>query len=80
MPELLLQRADDSGQYDSTLVRFQGETTYTSVTLYPRQYRNTNNPMMEAIKNWLTGKLQISRRNLYRSGNRQSNLPDKNID
>lgn len=66
MPELLLQRADDSGQYDSTLVRFQGETTYTSVTLYPRQYRNTNNPMMEAIKSWLTGKLQISRKNIYR--------------
>jgi len=66
MPELLLQRADDSGQYDSTLVRFQGETTYSSHTLYPRHFRNATNPMMEAIKTWLKDKLKISRKNLYR--------------
>ena len=66
MPEVLLRRPDDSGEYDSTLVMFKDETTYDSVTLYPQHYRRANNPMIEAIKVWLVGKLKIDRKSLYR--------------
>lgn len=72
MPEVLLRRPDDSGEYDSTLVRFQDEKTYSSITLHPRHYRNANNPMIEAIKVWLTDRLKISRRNLYRTSYRSN--------
>ena len=67
MPEILLRRPDDSGEYDSTLVRFVDENSYETVTLYPTHYRNATNPMIEAIKVWLIGKLRVSRRSLYRN-------------
>tara|TARA_R110000824_G_scaffold283218_6_gene471594 strand:- start:400 stop:1644 length:1245 start_codon:yes stop_codon:yes gene_type:complete len=73
MPEVLLRRADDSGDYDSTLIRFANETTYETVTLYPTHYRRANNPMIEAIKVWLTGKLKISRKSMYRQTWRENN-------
>ena len=66
MPELLIQRADDSREYDSTIVRFSDDEVYDTVTINPRSYRRANNPMIEAIKVWLKGKLNVSRANLYR--------------
>jgi len=66
MPEVLLKRADDSGEFDSTLVRFGDETTYSTTQLYPTHYRRANNPMIEAIKVWLKDKLRISRKSMYR--------------
>mgnify|MGYP003654920732 FL=1 len=64
MPELLLQRPDDSREYDSTLVRLNDESEYTTATLYPSHYRRATNPMIEAIKEWLMGKLKVGRKNL----------------
>tara|TARA_R110002020_G_scaffold456355_1_gene672751 strand:+ start:3524 stop:4786 length:1263 start_codon:yes stop_codon:yes gene_type:complete len=72
MPELLIQRADDSRDYDSTVVRFSEEEQYSTVNINPRSYRNANNPMIEAIKVWLSGKLRISRKNIYRNSYRRS--------
>ena len=66
MPELLLQRPDDSREYDSTLVRLNDESEYTTATLYPSHYRRATNPMIEAIKEWLMGKLKVGRKNLYK--------------
>lgn len=44
---------------------FGGESTYTTDTISPSAYRRANNPMIEAIKTWLTGKLRISRKHIY---------------
>jgi len=65
MPELNIKRPDDSGEYDSTLVLFKEETSYRVETISPTAHRRANNPMIEAIKAWLTGKLRISRRQIY---------------
>ncbi|QDP53562.1 MAG: hypothetical protein GOVbin556_26 [Prokaryotic dsDNA virus sp.] len=65
MPELKIKRADDSGEYDSTLVLFGGETSYRTETISPTMYRKANNPMIEAIKVWLAGKLKITRKHIY---------------
>jgi hypothetical protein len=66
MPELLIQRPDDTGEYDSTLVRFGDELSYKTETIHSRGYRRTSNPMIESIKNWLMGKLQLHRRGMYK--------------
>jgi hypothetical protein len=65
MPELLIRRPDDSGQYDSTMIRFGEEGHYQTVTLYPTRYRSAVNPLIESIKIWLMGELKMSRKNLY---------------
>ena len=65
MPEILLKRPDDSGEYDSTLVMFKNEDSYETVTLRPQMFRQANNPMIESIKVWLTNKLKVSRKSLY---------------
>ena len=67
MTELLIQRPDDSREYDSTIVRFSEDEEYNTSTINPRQFRRANNPMIEAVKSWLSSKLKVSRRNLYRN-------------
>ena len=44
---------------------FGGETSYRTETISPTAHRRANNPMIEAIKTWLTGKLRISRKHIY---------------
>ena len=67
MPELLIKRTDDTGTFDSTLIRFEDEEKYEEVMLYPTHHRRANNPTIEAIKLWLMGKLKVSRKSLYRN-------------
>ena len=67
MTELLIQRPDDSREYDSTIVRFSEDEEYNTSTINPRQFRRANNPMIEAVKSWLSSKLRISRKNMYRN-------------
>ncbi len=72
MTELLIQRPDDSREYDSTIVRFSEDEEYNTTNINPRNFRNANNPMIEAVKSWLSSKLKISRRNMYRNTYRRS--------
>ena len=72
MTELLIQRPDDSREYDSTIVRFSEDEEYNTANINPRSFRNANNPMIEAVKSWLSSKLKISRRNMYRNTYRRS--------
>jgi len=68
MTELLLRRPDDSGEFDSTVVRIGDEALYRTETLHSTGYRTANNPVIESIKQWLKGKLNISRRRRYHRG------------
>ena len=77
MPELIIHRPDDSREYDSTMVRFDEETEYNTVPLHPTRYRNTVNPILESIKQWLMGKLKMSRRTLYNKSYRGYYTPEK---
>lgn len=77
MPELIIHRPDDSREYDSTMVRFDEETEYNTVPLHPTRYRNTVNPILESIKQWLMGKLKMSRKTLYNKSYRGYYTPEK---
>ena len=66
MYELRLESADDSSNYSTTFIRINDKDNYETVRISPRGYRTANNPMIEAIKQWLTRKLGVKRDSMYR--------------
>ena len=72
MVRLLIKNADDTNTFQETYVRFSENGKNEEVKLYPQQYRRANNPIIESINDWLKGKLNISRKKLYRNSYRKS--------
>ena len=66
MVRLLIERADDTKSYEETYIRFSDNEKNTEEKIYPRHHRRANNPIIESIKDWLKGKMNISRQKLYR--------------
>jgi hypothetical protein len=72
VPELIINRADDSGEYDSTIVRFGEESHYYTYTISPRGYRTSINPVIECIKQYLLQELKITRKAQYNRSYRRN--------
>ena len=78
MPELIINRPDDTNEYDSTLVRLNEENSYCTETIHTRYHRNHSNPVISSIKDWTMTTLGMVRKKQYRNtywGNRGYHNP-----